>query len=164
MVIEQMSREQGERVWKWLDEIADPEIPAISIVDLGIVRRVEWDDEGVLVVTLTPTYSGCPATELIRNQVVAALQRHGVDRVRVGTQLSPAWSTDWITERGRRLLYDYGITPPSSTIVARSFTEVICPHCGSEATTELSRFGSTPCKALYRCEECREPFDYFKPH
>ncbi|MCU0896008.1 MAG: phenylacetate-CoA oxygenase subunit PaaJ [Burkholderiales bacterium] len=160
-----------EAVWSWLADVPDPEIPAVSVVDLGIVRDVRWDESGELVVTVTPTYSGCPATELIAAEISSAIRGRGIGRVRLETRLSPAWTTDWITDRGRERLSGYGIAPPgykvidASAILRRRAPETIaCPRCGSTRTSLTSRFGSTPCKALYRCEACLEPFDYFKPH
>jgi ring-1,2-phenylacetyl-CoA epoxidase subunit PaaD len=157
-------------VWAWLDGVMDPELPAVSITDLGIVRDVTWDADE-LVVGLTPTYSGCPATEVIERDVLAALHSRGVERARVERRLAPPWTTDWITSRGRERLQRHGIVPPVSTIangpVVLSPANVVgprCPRCGAPEVTELSRFGSTPCKALYRCDACREPFDYVKPH
>ena len=166
-------------VWKTLAGVADPEIPVISIVDLGIVREVRWDEGGDppgLVVTVTPTYSGCPATEVIACSIREALSRDGYGEARVRTQLSPAWTTDWLSAAGREKLRGYGISPPSGSateqvIDARLILKhgmnpdrVCCPRCGSARTERISQFGSTPCKALYRCLACREPFDYFKPH
>ncbi len=163
-------------VWEALAAVPDPEIPVISVLDLGIVRSVEWvGDE--LVVTVTPTYSGCPATEVIADDIVRALSMAGVSRCRVQTRLAPAWTTDWITPDAKRRLRAYGIAPPgtqaeggsraidiSGLIRRRTSVRVSCPRCGSQHTQEMSRFGSTPCKAQYRCEACAEPFDYFKPH
>lgn len=151
--------------WEWLDTVPDPELPAVTITDLGIVRDIrEEGDE--LVVALTPTYSGCPATALIEEDVTRALHEHGVAHVRIERRLAPAWTTDWITPRGRARLKEHGIAPPAADIGNGPIvTEIIrCLRCGSPNTTELSHFGSTPCKALYRCEACREPFDYVKPH
>lgn len=139
----------------WLDEVRDPEIPAISITDLGIVRDVRYAGS-TLEVVLTPTYSGCPATQVIRDEVERALRERGVEDVRIVTQLAPAWTTDWITARGRERLREAGIAPPESA--------VRCPQCGSALTREMAHFGSTPCKALYRCDACCEPFEYVKPH
>ena len=170
-------------VWTWLAEVADPEIPVISVVDLGIVRSVGVDDDSVTV-TLTPTYSGCPATHVIEAAVREALQAHGVDDVRIVTQLSPAWTTAWLSEAGRQKLKGYGIAPPAQQVIdisglrgglaaavsrraggaSSAVLAVACPHCGSPHTELTSQFGSTPCKALYRCRACREPFDYFKCH
>lgn len=158
-------------VWNWLAAVPDPEIPAVSVVDLGIVRGVRWDD-AKLVVTVTPTYSGCPATEVISESIRETLQQHGVDEAIVETQLSPAWTTDWMSPAAREKLRGYGIAPPAeqvidaSQILRRSSPKLVvaCPLCGSTHTECVSQFGSTPCKALYRCLACREPFDYFKCH
>jgi ring-1,2-phenylacetyl-CoA epoxidase subunit PaaD len=144
--------------------VVDPEIPVLTIADLGVLRGVERRD-GRIVVKLTPTYTGCPATLAIRLAVEAALQDAGLADARVETLLEPAWSTDDITAEGRRKLRDYGIAPPAAKASHRAlFGEevVACPRCGSRATSRISEFGSTACKALWRCEACREPFDYFK--
>lgn len=146
---------QREQILKWLSEVPDPEIPVLTITDLGIVRDVECG-EGV-VVSLTPTYSGCPATEAIEASVAAALEDHGVADVRIKRVLSPPWTTDWITEDGREKLRIYGIAPPE-----RRERPVACPRCDSDQTERVSEFGSTACKAAYRCRECLEPFEYFK--
>ena len=138
-----------------LDTVPDPEIPALSITDLGIVRGVVDDPPRVLV---TPTYSGCPATIAIEQMVRAALDEAGFDDVTIERQLFPPWTTEWITERGRERLNAYGIAPPSAA------TTATCPRCGSTETVEVSRFGSTPCKAQWRCTSCLEPFDRFKCH
>jgi ring-1,2-phenylacetyl-CoA epoxidase subunit PaaD len=153
------------RAWAWLDEVPDPELPSVSITDLGIVRDVRWDSDE-LVVALTPTYSGCPATAVIEADVARALHEHGVERVRIEQRLAPPWTTDWITPRGRERLKEHGIAPPGPSIADGPLVSAIvrCPLCGSAKTSEISRFGSTPCKALYRCDACREPFDYVKPH
>lgn len=166
-----------EQVWEWLAAVADPEIPVISVVDLGIVRDVAWADGDECVVTITPTYSGCPAMLVISESIEGALKAQGVGRVRLETQLSPAWTTDWMSETGKQKLKAYGIAPPvhqsggqqvidisrlrSSPAAA---VNVPCPNCGSTHTQLKSGFGSTPCKALYVCLDCREPFDYFKCH
>jgi len=163
-------------VWRTLARVPDPEIPVLSVVDLGIVRGLEWRDDE-LVVTLTPTYSGCPATEMIIADVGRALAAAGFENHRLEIKLSPAWTTDWIAPEARARLAGFGIAPPGSrasppvqTIDASALrrraasVDVSCPRCGSTRTRELSRFGSTPCKAQYRCEDCLEPFDYFKPH
>ena len=149
---------QAEQIWRWLDEVPDPEVPAISVVDLGIVRAVEPKDGGWRV-TVTPTYSGCPATAVIREDILAALRRHGLERVEVRTELAPAWTTDWLSHKGREALRRTGIAPP----LVQLETPIACPHCGASNTERVSQFGSTPCKALYRCRACLEPFDYFKP-
>ncbi|WP_439814041.1 1,2-phenylacetyl-CoA epoxidase subunit PaaD [Zavarzinia sp. CC-PAN008] len=143
-------------IWSVLEGVPDPEIPVVSVVDLGIVRAVEAEGQGAVV--LTPTYSGCPATHAIALSVRAALDGAGFDQVAVTTRLAPAWTTDWISAQGREKLRRYGIAPPSPA------ARVACPQCGSAATEEISRFGSTPCKALWRCLDCREPFDRFKCH
>lgn len=165
-----------EHAWFWLAAVMDPEIPVLSVVDLGIVRHLEWQDaaEGrELVVTWTPTYSGCPAIETINADMKAALTAHGVDAVRFKLQLSPAWTTDWLTAAGRRKLQAYGIAPPACDAcvareivagMARRMPAVACPRCSSPHTHCLSPAGSTRCKALYVCDDCLEPFDYFKPH
>ena len=152
MVATDITREQ---VLDWLSEVADPEIPVLTITDLGIVRDVECDN-GVTV-SLTPTYSGCPATEAIEASVVAALQDRGIEDVTVKRVLSPPWTTDWISEEGREKLRVYGIAPPE-----RREQPIVCPRCESENTERVSEFGSTACKASYRCCECLEPFEYFK--
>ena len=160
-----------EQVWSWLDTVPDPEIPVISVVDLGIVRDVAWLED-TCVVTITPTYSGCPAMTVIREQIEAALAAQGVHNVRVETRLAPAWTTDWMTPRGKANLSGYGIAPPAQQVIDISGISrkssptlvVACPHCGSRHTRLVSQFGSTACKALYRCGDCNEPFDYFKAH
>ena len=146
-------------VWRWLGEIPDPEIPVLSILDLGIVRDVRWEDE--LVITITPTYSGCPAMDAIASDIRAAAGRHGVEHLRLETKLSPPWSTEWMSEDAKTRLRDYGIAPPQLISIA---TPVACPRCGSTATRLVSQFGSTPCKGLYKCLACLEPFDVFKRH
>ena len=164
-----------EQVWRWLGDVADPEIPVISVVDLGIVRSVAYDG-ATCVVTITPTYSGCPAMQVIADAVVEALQARGVPDVRLVSQLSPAWTTDWMSEAGKAALKGYGIAPPARQVidisglhagvkrVAAPRLVITCPNCGSQHTELTSQFGSTPCKALYKCLDCREPFDYFKCH
>jgi ring-1,2-phenylacetyl-CoA epoxidase subunit PaaD len=141
-------------------EVADPEVPVLTIADLGVLRGVRHEGDEV-VVTITPTYSGCPAMDVIRHEVELTLQSLNVDG-RVETVLSPAWTTDWMTESGKAKLVDYGIAPPSSSGPVMLRLSVRCPLCGSPDTTELSHFGSTSCKALWRCNTCREPFDHFK--
>jgi ring-1,2-phenylacetyl-CoA epoxidase subunit PaaD len=163
-------RERGEKrpstdeVFRWLDEVPDPEIPVLSVTDLGIVRAVEWRDED-LVVMVTPTYSGCPATAVIALSIEEALRVRGVERVSIKTQLSPAWTTDFMRESAREKLRAFGIAPPAcgARCVGDLKNPVVeCPRCGSAATEQVSRFGSTPCKAHWRCRDCLEPFDYFK--
>ena len=170
MVSDAVTSDTGlDRVWALLGQVMDPEIPVISVVDLGIVREVR-EGAGGIEVTITPTYSGCPATRQIEQDIRAALARAGFD-ANLRIVLSPAWTTDWISEAGRAKLAAYGIAPPvSGRIVGKSarralfsaHPEVACPQCGSLHTEMISEFGSTPCKALWRCTACREPFDYFK--
>ena len=164
-----------ERAWEVLAEVLDPEVPALSVRDLGIVRDV-IDHGAELEVVLTPTYSGCPATEVIEQSVLSAIEAEGLGPARATLQRAPAWTTDWITEDGKRKLREYGIAPPAHVIPAEAGTQgvpirifgrkadaVACPHCGSKLTERTSAFGSTACKSLYRCLACREPFEYFKP-
>jgi ring-1,2-phenylacetyl-CoA epoxidase subunit PaaD len=153
-------------VWSVLRDVADPEIPVLSIVDLGIVRFVRWGEADELEVGLTPTYSGCPATDVIRGSVLRALARAGFSRVKIENVLSPPWSSEWLSEEGRQKLIAYGIAAPAEPVsTPRGLfgdARVTCPRCGSGATERISEFGSTPCKAHYRCTDCLEPFDYFK--
>ncbi|MBU6260295.1 MAG: phenylacetate-CoA oxygenase subunit PaaJ [Burkholderiales bacterium] len=169
-----LERPGTAEIWTWLAAVEDPEIPVISIVDLGIVRDLRWDD-ATCVVTVTPTYSGCPATHVISQAIVDALHGHGVDDVRIETRIAPPWTTDWMSEAGKQALRDYGIAPPlqrAQTIAVADIgrgaptaaPEIACPRCASTAVELVSQFGSTPCKALYRCKACREPFDHFKCH
>ena len=158
--------ELRERAWRAAAAVVDPEIPVLTIADLGVLRGVEIGDNCVEVL-ITPTYSGCPAMNMIALEIEAALAKAGIDGARVRTVLSPAWSTDWLTEDGRRKLRAYGIAPPAVASGRRALfgVEVVpCPQCGSGDTERLSEFGSTACKALWRCRSCREPFDYFKCH
>lgn len=163
-----------EDIWQWLSEVPDPEIPVITITELGIIRDVAWDGD-TLEVTVTPTYSGCPATSMINLQIEEKLREKGVENIRLKRQLSPAWTTDWIGAEAREKLRAYGIAPPVDGTaaqgdmvagrIARMTGEnltVNCPHCGSANTARVSQFGSTPCKAAYQCRDCLEPFDYFK--
>lgn len=142
------------QVYEWLANVPDPEIPVLSILDLGIVRDVTIKDK--VTVTLTPTYSGCPATEAIESSVLEALKSHGVGEIAIKRVLSPPWTTDWISEDGREKLRKYGIAPPSKSL------EIACPQCESLNTERVSEFGSTACKASWRCCDCLEPFEYFK--
>lgn len=147
------------------EAVPDPELPVVTIGDLGIVREVRVLGGGRIDVALTPTYSGCPATEVIRDNVRAALRDHGFSDVVVRTVLAPAWTTDWITEAGRRKLAQTGIVPPSPAGGVLDLSlGVRCPRCGSIETALVSRFGSTPCQAIYRCTNCLEPFNRVKPH
>lgn len=156
--------------WAALAAVPDPEVPVLSVIDLGIVREVAAQGDSVEVV-LTPTYSGCPATEVIAGSVRDALLAAGFGDVRVTHRLAPPWTTDWISAEGRRKLADYGIAPPGPAAadgaqvvrLHRRAPAVACPRCGSADTERLAAFGSTACKALYRCRACREPFEHFKP-
>lgn len=159
-----LARPSTEEVWSWLADVPDPEIPVVSVVDLGIVRDVTWEGDE-LVVTVTPTYSGCPATAVISFEIEEALRKNGVEKARIESRLSPAWTTDWITDDAREKLKAYGIAPPNGAACAGALKvsgPASCPHCESTNTEEISRFGSTPCKASWRCKNCLEPFDYFK--
>jgi ring-1,2-phenylacetyl-CoA epoxidase subunit PaaD len=152
-------------IWSWLSEIPDPEIPVISLVDLGVIRDVAWAGDR-LEVTVTPTYSGCPATSVINFEIDRGLRARGIDKLLLKRQLSPAWTTEWISAEGRAKLHAYGIAPPVEGTAACAGAlqpfDISCPRCGSAKTERISQFGSTPCKAHYRCTECLEPFDYFK--
>jgi ring-1,2-phenylacetyl-CoA epoxidase subunit PaaD len=155
-----------QRAWDAAAGVVDPEIPVLTIADLGVLREVTLRD-GRVEVAITPTYSGCPAMNAIAFDIAVALERAGFHDAHVRTVLSPAWTTDWMSEDGRRKLRDYGIAPPAPASSRRALfgvQEVACPQCGSEDTELLSEFGSTSCKALWRCKRCREPFDYFKCH
>lgn len=158
-----------EQAWDALRRVADPEIPVVSVTDLGIVRHVVADEDGVEVI-VTPTYAGCPATEVIRASIEQALRDAGAVAVHVSTRLDPPWTTDWIAPDARKRLRQYGIAPPHAVPADEQpifFTArrqpVECPRCRSDDTERLSQFGATACKALYRCRTCREPFEYFKP-
>lgn len=161
MVVPALKRDE---ILQWLAEVADPEIPVLSIMDLGIVRDVECGTD--VVVSLSPTYSGCPATEVIEASVVAALEDRGVSNVTIKRVLSPPWTTDWISDAGLDKLRKYGIAPPergaSKQALLHGQRRIPCPRCDSENTELVSEFGSTACKASYRCTECLEPFEYFK--
>ncbi|MBF9029444.1 phenylacetate-CoA oxygenase subunit PaaJ [Rhodobacterales bacterium HKCCE3408] len=151
-----MAHPSTDTVWDWLRAVPDPEIPVISVVDLGIVRDVAWEGEE-LKVAITPTYSGCPATSVIRFDIETALRDKGIEKLRVEQRLSPAWTTDWINEDAKARLEAYGIAPPTPAGGPEK-----CPRCGSPEVERISQFGSTPCKAQWRCRDCLEPFDYFK--
>lgn len=157
----------AEQAWEVLARVADPEIPVISVTELGIVRDVRADEDWVEVV-VTPTYSGCPATEAIEQSIAAALRAAGANEVRIETRLAPPWTTDWIAPAAQEKLRRYGIAPPGAAAIEGErpvgfVPRVDCPLCGSRDTERLSQFGATACKALYRCRDCREPFEYFKP-
>jgi ring-1,2-phenylacetyl-CoA epoxidase subunit PaaD len=161
------------QAWEVLSTVLDPEVPALSVRDLGIVRDVLMDERGMEII-LTPTYSGCPATEVIEQDVLAAIAAAGLGAARVTLRRSPAWTTDWISEDGKRKLFDYGIAPPGPVLhggavpirfMARQAPaeRLTCPQCKSQNTERLSAFGATACKAMYRCLACKEPFEHFKP-
>jgi len=166
MVAVQDRPELQQRAWDAVASVVDPEIPVLTIADLGVLRHVAVAGDRVEV-AITPTYSGCPAMNMIALEIELALAREGFPNARVRTVLSPAWTTDWMSEEGRRKLKDYGIAPPEPKSSRRALfgvQQVKCPQCGSADTELLSEFGSTSCKALWRCKSCREPFDYFKCH
>ncbi len=155
-----------QKIWKILEEVYDPEIPVLSVIDLGIVREVNTEKKPVEI-TITPTYSGCPAMDVISMNIRMAILQNDLGEIKIQQQLSPAWTTDWMTEAGKQKLTSYGIAPP----IAKTFDQeylgnmmVPCPLCQSKNTRLISEFGSTACKALYQCNDCREPFDYFKCH
>jgi len=166
-------RSRLDRAWALLDRVLDPEVPVVSVRDLGIVRDVVEGDDGGMTVVVTPTYSGCPATEVIEESIVAALEGAGLGPVRVEMRRAPAWTTDWMSEKGRRQLRDYGIAPPGPVaapataplrFVPRPPPKALaCPRCESLQTERISAFGATACKALWRCQACGEPFEHFKP-
>lgn len=155
-----------EQLWTWMEEVSDPEIPVLTVVDLGIVREIEVKGDAVTV-RITPTYSGCPAMNEIEQNIRQKLTQEGLENVKVETVLSPPWTTDWMTENGKKKLKEYGIAPPQGSSADKSVLfgkprEIQCPHCGSKNTEMVSQFGSTACKSLYKCKDCQEPFDYFK--
>jgi ring-1,2-phenylacetyl-CoA epoxidase subunit PaaD len=157
-------------IWDVLDRVMDPEVPVLSVVELGIVRDVDVGASGAVTVTVTPTYSGCPAMQVIQRDIEAALSAAGWRNVRIRTVYAPAWTTDWIGEEARRKLREFGIAPPprpdddSNELVPlrRAAPTIVCPYCGSSATTTRSEFGPTACKAIMYCEHCRQPFELFK--
>lgn len=166
-----------EKIFNILSEVCDPEIPVLSIVDLGIVRNVEIDrlptsdfqlpTSDFIKITITPTYTGCPAMKVIEEDIFSAMKNNGFENVEIKTILSPAWTTDWLTEEGKEKLRQYGIAPPEKTTADKNILfgkskEIACPLCGSLNTEMKSQFGSTACKSLYVCKNCKEPFDYFK--
>ena len=156
----------SKKIWQLLEQITDPEIPVLSIIDLGIVRDVHVEENNVEVF-ITPTYSGCPAMDMIAVNIKMELLQEGFTNIKITQQLSPAWTTDWMTEKGKEKLKEYGIAPPVGKVIDQQFLEqlkVECPQCHSTNTKLLSQFGSTACKALYQCRDCKEPFDYFKCH
>jgi ring-1,2-phenylacetyl-CoA epoxidase subunit PaaD len=158
-----------KKIWKLLETVMDPEVPVLSVIDLGIVRDVKMNDAEIEVV-ITPTYSGCPAMDVISMNIKMVLLEHGYKKIKIISVLSPAWTTDWMSEQGKKQLKAFGIAPPTSkqqvchTELFHDGEAIQCPHCNSYNTKLISQFGSTACKALYVCESCREPFDYFKCH
>jgi ring-1,2-phenylacetyl-CoA epoxidase subunit PaaD len=179
MVTQDMTTEI--EIWEWLKEVPDPEIPVLSIIDLGIVRAVQCaSHKGTVKITITPTYSGCPAMVVIEEEIRATMKKHGIGDLVLETALSPAWTTDWMSEDAKERLRVYGVAPPPSRLVniakiakktalmeldtERQTSLVTCPRCGSTRTKVISRYGSTACKALYKCQSCLEPFDAFKCH
>lgn len=155
-------------IWSLLEMVKDPEIPVISVVDLGIVREVDFDGH-TAVISITPTYSGCPAMSVIKLEITTALLESGIENVKVKTVLSPAWTTEWLSEKGKKALKEYGIAPPldkqgQEHELFGEMPAIQCPNCDSQNTTMTNKFGSTPCKSLHRCLDCQESFDYFKCH
>lgn len=152
-------------IWELLEEVSDPEVPVLSVVDLGVARRVEVNEQSITI-TITPTYSGCPAMKTMEDDIRKKLSEHHIENVTINTVLSPAWTTDWLSENGRRKLKEYGIAPPEhevdKSVLFSEPTKVPCPKCGSTDTRMVSQFGSTACKAHYQCNTCKEPYDYFK--
>lgn len=158
-----------QNVWKWLRDVRDPEVPVLSVLDLGIVRDVRISADGELTVVITPTYSGCPAMDVIGMNIRMAMAGRGFSKVDIEMQLSPAWTTDWMSEEGKVKLREYGIAPPvrmANTESALFDDErlVPCPRCGSQDTKLVSQYGATACKAMYQCNHCHEPFEHFKCH
>lgn len=155
----------AEKIWEYLEEVFDPEVPVLTVNDLGIVRNVEKNENG-WIVTITPTYSGCPAMKRIEDDIIEKLNEKGIENVRVDLVLAPAWTTDWISENGKKKLEEYGIAPPvnepDKSVLFADPIVVPCPKCHSKNTKMISQFGSTACKAHYQCNDCLEPFDYFK--
>ncbi|WP_337261646.1 MULTISPECIES: 1,2-phenylacetyl-CoA epoxidase subunit PaaD [unclassified Serratia (in: enterobacteria)] len=163
MHISRLQPTEIPQIWHCLQQISDPELPVLSITDLGMVRNVEHDGTGWRI-TFTPTYSGCPATEFLLNAIEQTLTAAGFSPVKIVISLSPAWTTDWMNADARLRLREYGVAPPQGQSCEKPLVHgpVQCPRCGSTTTEKISEFGSTACKALYRCCACREPFDYFK--
>ena len=153
-----------KQIWQWLEEVCDPELPVLSITDLGMVRKVEISGNNEITISITPTYSGCPAMDMITGNIKEKLLQHGIAQVNIVQSLSPAWTTDWMTESGKAKLKTYGVAPPHKASAYNFQLPVPCPLCNSLHTHRISEFGSTACKALYQCDDCKEPFDYFKCH
>jgi len=156
-----------EDIYQILETVTDPEIPVLSILDLGVVRDVSFNESKSVVVTITPTYTGCPAMSMIEMNIKAALNEAGYESIEIKTVLAPAWTTDWLSESGRQKLKEYGITPPQTKARIDTLLNDVpipCPRCEAIDTKKISDFGSTACKAFYQCNICQEPFDYFKCH
>ena len=156
-----------EHILALLSEIPDPEIPVITIVELGVIRDIQVIDDTTIELKITPTYSGCPAMKQMEDDIITTLNKKGIEHVRIKTVYTPAWTTDWISEDAKEKLRKYGIAPPQESTTDKSFLtgktkQIKCPRCGSLHTEMVSQFGSTACKALYKCKDCLEPFDYFK--
>ncbi len=156
-----------KKIWKLLEQVPDPEIPVLSVVDLGVVRKVNLNNNNEIEITITPTYSGCPAMNQFEDDIKNYLNKNGFQKVTIKTTYSPAWTTDWLTEKAKEKLEKYGIAPPAEKTTDKHFIlgqtpTVKCPQCKSTNTKMISQFGSTACKALYQCNDCKEPFDYFK--
>ena len=155
-------QDEKETILKLLETVSDPEVPVLSVIDLGIIRNIDFEN-GSPIITVTTTYSGCPATDVINTDVRLTLLEHGYKNIQIKNQLSPPWTTDWMSEEGKRKLKEYGIAPPDKKFTVPK-DGVECPQCNSSNTKKVSEFGSTACKALYQCKDCKEPFDYFKCH
>ena len=159
-----------QTIYSYLEEVKDPEVPVLSVIDMGIVRDIVLPDDDNLEIIITPTYSGCPAMDVISMNIRIMLSTLGFKNIKITQSLSPAWTTDWMSEEGKRKLKDYGIAPPNpkqqvcNDKLFAADEAVQCPHCDSWHTHRVSEFGSTACKALYVCDDCKEPFDYFKCH
>lgn len=164
-----MVENKTQEIWTLLEQVSDPEIPVLTVIDMGVVRAVNIQEDESIEVVITPTYSGCPAMDMIEVEIRAVLQENAYDNVVVKTVLSPAWTTEWMSESGKKKLKEYGIAPPEGSTIDKSVLfgeakKIECPRCNSRNTEMLSQFGSTACKALYQCSDCKEPFDYFKCH
>lgn len=163
-----MINQTKDKIIDLLDQVKDPEIPVLSVTDMGVIRGIVVENNDVVKITITPTYSGCPAMKEIEEDIINTLAKNGFNNVLVETVLSPPWTTDWITERGKENLRKYGIAPPLNSsvdkrsIMSKAKSVIKCPLCNSKNTEMISQFGSTACKALYKCKDCLEPFDYFK--
>jgi len=155
------NKKDTARLFNLLSSVVDPEIPVLTLQDLGVLRDIS-NENGKIIVTITPTYAGCPAMDTMRADIEATLAEAGYEQVTVQQSLSPAWTTDWMSENGRQKLRAYGIAPPANTTCGQATGTIECPQCRSDDVKLISEFGSTACKALYQCQDCREPFDYFK--